>query len=295
MSVRRASHAGSWYSDNGNQLNDELTEWLDQAQYTHGPAKAIISPHAGYSFCGATAAFAFKHIDPTCIDTVFILGPSHHVRLSGCALTQTQEYETPLYNLIIDQEINQELYNTGKFDLMSLKTDEDEHSIEMQLSFVAKVMESKRGNFKIVPIMVGSTSSEKDKMYGEMLAKYFLMPNTVFVISSDFCHWGDRFGYTYYDPNQGDIWKSIEVLDKMGMDLIETLEPTDFKNYLRKYENTICGRHPISVLLNIVKYLRNKKHSNFSLKFVDYSQSSKCKRKQDSSVSYASASLIGLN
>lgn len=37
-------------------------------------------------------------------DTVFILGPSHHVYLNGCALTQTVEYETPLYNLIIDRE-----------------------------------------------------------------------------------------------------------------------------------------------------------------------------------------------
>lgn len=39
-----------------------------------------------------------------CRDTVFILGPSHHVYLNGCALTQTSEYETPLYNLTIDQE-----------------------------------------------------------------------------------------------------------------------------------------------------------------------------------------------
>lgn len=38
--------------------------------------------------------------------------------------------------------------------------------------------------------MVGGISSEKEKMYGELLAKYFLQPNTVFVISSDFCHWG---------------------------------------------------------------------------------------------------------
>ena len=38
------------------------------------------------------------------VDTIFILGPSHHVRLAGCALTQTSEYETPLYNLIIDEE-----------------------------------------------------------------------------------------------------------------------------------------------------------------------------------------------
>lgn len=39
--------------------------------------------------------------------------------------------------------------------------------------------------------MVGNTSTEKEKMYGEMLAKYFLRPQTLFIISSDFCHWGN--------------------------------------------------------------------------------------------------------
>ena len=33
---------------------------------------------------------------------VFILGPSHHVRLSGCALSEMEFYETPLYDLTID-------------------------------------------------------------------------------------------------------------------------------------------------------------------------------------------------
>lgn len=292
MSIRRASHAGSWYSDNPNELDMQLTNWLNQAKYTHGPAKAIISPHAGYSYCGATAAYAFKHIKPELVDTIFVLGPSHHYRLSGCALTQTTEYQTPLYNLIIDQEINKELFNTGKFEKMSLKTDEDEHSIEMQLSYIAKVMESKKGQFKIVPIMVGGTNSERDKMYGEILSKYFLRPNTVFVISSDFCHWGERFSYTYYDEKYGEIWRSIEALDKMGMDIIETLEPVTFKDYLKEYDNTICGNHPISVLLNIIKNLNAKQ--DFKLKFVDYSQSSKCKNRRDSSVSYASASMISL-
>lgn len=290
MSIRRASHAGSWYSSNANELNQELTKWLEQAKYTHGPAKAIISPHAGYSYCGATAAYAFKHVNPSDIDTVFILGPSHHVYLNGCALTQTAEYETPLYNLIIDQEITKELYKTGKFEMMNQKVDEDEHSIEMQLSYVAKVMESKRGNFKIVPVMVGSIKSEKEKMYGEIFAKYFKDPRTLFVISSDFCHWGERFQYTYYNESHGEIWKSIEDLDKQGMDLIEKLDPVNFKNYLNQTENTICGRHPISVLLNIVACCNGTQSCD--LRFTDYSQSSRCRRKRDSSVSYASASLV---
>lgn len=43
-----------------------------------------------------------------------------------------------------------------------------------------------------------------------------------FVISSDFCHWGSRFDYQYYEPEHGPIFKSIEVLDKRGMAIIES-------------------------------------------------------------------------
>ena len=103
----------------------------------------------------------------------------------------------------------------------------------------------------MVPIMIGNISSEKEKMYGELLAKYYLLPNTVFVISSDFCHWGERFSYTYYDDKCGEIWNSIESLDRKGMQLIESLDPVEFKNYLKQFDNNICGRHPISVFLNV--------------------------------------------
>ena len=35
---------------------------------------------------------------------VFILGPSHHVFLPNCALSSATTYQTPLYDLKIDQE-----------------------------------------------------------------------------------------------------------------------------------------------------------------------------------------------
>ena len=43
----------------------------------------------------------------------------------------------------------------------------------------------------------------------------------------------------------------LSFMIKKGMNLIEKLNPGNFKNYLNKYDNTICGRHPISVLLNV--------------------------------------------
>lgn len=37
--------------------------------------------------------------------------------------------------------VYEELESTGKFERMSMKVDEDEHSIEMQLPYIAKVMQ----------------------------------------------------------------------------------------------------------------------------------------------------------
>ena len=35
------------------------------------------------------------------------------------------------------------------------------------------------------------------------------------------------------------------------MDAIEKLDPACFAEYLKNSKNTICGRHPIGVLLNV--------------------------------------------
>lgn len=55
----------------------------------------------------------------------------------------------------------------------------------------------------------------------------------------------------HYDNTHGAIHKSIEALDKKGMDIIETGDPDAFKKYLLEFENTICGRHPISIFLHV--------------------------------------------
>ncbi|CAD6241931.1 GSCOCG00009381001-RA-CDS [Cotesia congregata] len=291
--TRRATHAGSWYTDSGYDLNKQLGDWLNAADLSHGPARAIIAPHAGYSYCGGCAGFAYRQISPVVVRRIFILGPSHHVRLPGCALSSASTYRTPLYDLTIDQEVCHELEETGQFEWMDMNTDEDEHSIEMQLPFIAKVMEDYKNNFTIIPILVGSLTPDKESVYGKLLAPYIADPQNLFVISSDFCHWGQRFRYTYYDRSSGPIHRSIQNLDKMGMDIIETLNPESFTEYLKKYGNTICGRHPIGVLLQAIQsFKENCSDQKMNLKFLKYAQSSQCNNMNDSSVSYASASLV---
>ncbi|KAJ3672356.1 hypothetical protein LUZ60_007077 [Juncus effusus] len=282
--VRRATHAGSWYTSNGSKLEEELDDWLRESGLTKSSdVRGVIAPHAGYSYSGRSAAFAFGNIDPTNISRVFLLGPSHHYYTTKCALTKATVYSTPIGDLPVDQEVIEELKKTRKFETMDLRVDEAEHSMEMHLPYLAKVF--KGHSVKVVPILVGAVSSESEAMYGSLLAKYIDDPQNFFSVSSDFCHWGSRFSYTYYEKKHGPIYKSIEALDRMGMEIIETGDPDAFKTYLHQYENTICGRHPISVFLHMLKNCSTK----IKIGFLHYEQSSQCKNSRDSSVSYASA------
>lgn len=127
---------------------------------------------------------------------------------------------------------------------------------------------------------------------------------------------GQRFRYTYYYPEvpptskaairlgrpnsapfdlaKHPIHKSIEALDHEAMELL-TMPPAtaglahhDFAEYLRRTNNTICGRHPIGVLLGALDAIE-KGGRAANLKWVRYEQSSACVDANDSSVSYASA------
>jgi len=170
-STRSASHAGSWYTAEDEVLSGELSKWLnqvdDQAEtYPISGCKAIIAPHAGYSYSGPAAAWAYKSIDISNIKRVFILGPSHHYYLQGCALSKCTVYETPIGNLPIDIETVKELKETREFESMSRQSDEDEHSIEMHLPYIRKIFEGK--DISIVPVLVGALSEDREAFYGNI-------------------------------------------------------------------------------------------------------------------------------
>ena len=133
---------------------------------------------------------------------------------------------------------------------------------------------------------------------------------------------GERFSYTFYYPSPPDlsstiparaisltrrnasssitpshaIHESITALDKEAIAVL-SIPPNSamdaqksFADYLKRTKNTICGRHPIGVLLGALVVLGEKRE--VKLKFVRYEQSSECIDFEDSSVSYASAFVV---
>ena len=46
-------------------LSSEIRKWLDAApSAAHGHVRAVIAPHAGYSYCGHIMAYAYSYINP---------------------------------------------------------------------------------------------------------------------------------------------------------------------------------------------------------------------------------------
>lgn len=316
---RRPHHAGSWYSDDPSVLNQTLSQYMTDAKSklsekeedndsggnnVESVPRGIISPHAGVSYSGPTAAYAFcglkEAFDRGVVQTVCVLHPSHHVYLDGCAISSASTIMTPLHDFSVDSRLREELLQTNKFSLMSQTTDEQEHSGEMQYPFIAKAyLDSKQSlidgdecSVCILPIMVGAISHSKEEVFGRVLSSFLARTNIFTVVSSDFCHWGRRFEYLPQPspselPRQ-EIYQFIEWLDRLGMDKIAAQEPGAFAVYLKKYKNTICGRHPIGVWLHALKINNESGVEKMSLKFVQYSQSNPARSINDSSVSYAS-------
>lgn len=285
--TRKPLHAGTWYDDNAATLSASIDSWMADAQVQDGVhARAVIAPHAGYRYCGHVMAYAYKQINPAKVSRVFVLGPSHHVYSRKCVLSSAAEYLTPLGALEIDQAVYSELEASGEFGRMNTDVDEAEHSLELHMPYIVHALKGR--SVPLVPIMVGALTPDSEARYGQLLSRYVDDPGNLFVVSSDFCHWGTRFNYTFHDKSQGAIHSSIEWLDRLGMDTIERQDPAEFTDYLRQYGNTICGRHPIGLFLNMLKH-SNTQHS---IKFTCYDQSSQCVNMRDSSVSYAAAIVV---
>ncbi|KAL4912790.1 MEMO1 family [Aspergillus aurantiobrunneus] len=365
MSSRAASHSGSWYSDDRRALTHQLDQWLAQVPDTIEGlgslpvpgARIIIAPHAGLRYSGACAAHAYKALDLSKAKRIFVLGPSHHHYFTSLALPRLTGYHTPLSDdpLPLDTELISKLRSnpavkpngsTITFEAMSRSIDEDEHSIELHLPYIHRLLQLQHPDKPtaeyppLVPILVGNASPTTESAFGALLAPYLDDPTNAFVISSDFCHWGLRFRYTYYVPHapkpgprlplssdalpqpedkvsdiedqielvstghhlqrrdriqrgEPTIHESISAFDIATMAAITTGKTESFADSLEKTGNTVCGRHPIGVIMAAIEAAGKQEGGKGKFRFVRYERSTDITDDvYDSSVSYVSAFAV---
>ncbi len=190
-SVRPSAVAGSFYPATANALSRDVAGLLSAAntQAIHDnrddaikPPKALIVPHAGYTYSGSTAALAYAQLASmrSVIRRVVLLGPVHRVRVRGLALPCVSAFSTPLGEIELDSKAIESLKAFPQV-IESVAAHAQEHSLEVQLPFLQTVLE----DFKLVPLAVGEASATEVAAVIEAL---WGGSETLIVISSDLSH-----------------------------------------------------------------------------------------------------------
>ncbi|RWA10926.1 hypothetical protein EKO27_g4176 [Xylaria grammica] len=288
--TRDAGKADSWYEGDPDVLSNQLDGFLSgvptSVNNSHLPiagAKVIIAPHAGYSYSGPCAAWAYKCLDLSKAKRIFLLGPSHTYYLRGCALTKFAQYATPFGDLTIDEPVVQKLRDTGKFQDMPTYNEVEEHSLEMHLPYIYKRITqtfSSRDEYPtLVPILIGDNKSPEEKQFGGLAGPLPSRSRQCLRSELRLLSLGTR------KPRDPPIHESIKLLDELAMDAIASGRHDDFIDNLKKTKNTVCGRHPIGVTMAALEVLAQNTADadKYKFKFVQYQRSSLAEVLSDSS------------
>jgi AmmeMemoRadiSam system protein B/AmmeMemoRadiSam system protein A len=276
--VRHAAVAGSWYPGDEAQLGayvDKLLNGESRTEGMQGPVRALISPHAGYRYSGAVAGAGYRLVRGRKFSRVLLLGPSHHTGFHGLSIADVTHYETPLGRIPLDQDAIRQL-RTSSLVKTEPTAHREEHSLEMQLPLLQRALQP---GWQLVPVLVGQLEPEDYRAAVELL-RPLLGENTLVIVSSDFTHYGPRFGYLPF-PNDKDTAARLEVLDMVGLGFIQDKDLQGFLDYKNSTGITICGYRPIALLLHLLP-------EDSRGELVSYATSGKLTGSYANSVSYMS-------
>jgi hypothetical protein len=241
QTVRRSTIAGSWYPGTEKTLERTIDEYLAQVDQppVEGELLALISPHAGYTYSGQTAAYAYHQLQGREVDTVVIMGPSHRAWVGDFAVSAEDAYETPLGRIPLDQEFIADL--EGLVSLQRVRRDA-EHSLEIQLPFLQRQL----GDFRMVPIMLSTSEPAVAQRLAGALARAIQRRDnegghTLLVASSDLHH------IENYDEV---VRRDKPVVEAIAAYDLEALTPL-----LIAPGCSVCGRMPILTLLHATRLL----------------------------------------
>ena len=300
--VRYPAAIGFYPGDKNELIN--LIKWLFSHPY--GPGKepkveahgkkelfGVISPHAGYIFSGPIAAHSFyKLAEDGLRKRVILFGPSHGYPVPGAAVADKKEkWMVPLGDVNVDADFITALLKEKNDAIMeSGLVHVHEHSLEVQLPFLQYLFKDK---FSIVPVLFGSVSFSTiqriSRTFVDVL-KSFDLSDTIFVISSDFTHYGSGYGYAPAGTRPvSNVLKWMYNHDGEAIKQITNLDAEAFFDYVTKNHMTICGYVGITTAILIAKEFNIQ--GGKLLKYATSWDTNEDYRSEDHIVGYASIAL----
>ena len=186
-SYRDPAVAGLFYAAQAKELSANVDKYLQAGQfeqYNSYLPKIIIVPHAGYVYSGSTAAKAYALLQKNArtIKNILLVGPSHTYGGKGVYLSSADYFSTPLGNVAVNKKMVYQLAEENKLFTINNRAHRKEHSIEVQLPFIQKVLPQA----KIIPMLYGEVDPE---ILAEGLERALSQQGTLLVISADLSHY----------------------------------------------------------------------------------------------------------
>jgi AmmeMemoRadiSam system protein B/AmmeMemoRadiSam system protein A len=283
--TRPSALAGSWYPEGRAHLVAGAHFLMRLAATAPAPAGrpvVLVVPHAGWSYSGLAAAAAFRLLKPGDFERVVVLAPSHQGSFRGYALDDATAYRTPIGDVPLCDGALAALEG-GEARVVGGVT-EKEHAVEIELPFLQEAL----GRFCLVPILAGDTDEALERSFAESLAKLD-DGRTLFVFSSDFAHYGPRFDFQPFGGLSPAVREKIRAMDDRGADLLARKDARGFRAYLAETGNTICGRHGLATMLEMLPRIAPKA---VGVPLAHYASSDIPRMQDTSSVSYVAMAFL---
>lgn len=192
---RAASLAGIFYPDEDIIVRSILQSF----GLMHNPktnTRCILAPHGSWHLLGNILALAYKSLSEIDgnpkpaqkhgISKVVLLGRRHHIDDAGIFLSESDYFETPIGNLMIDKQVNEELMSCNTlFELNDIPHLQEER-METHFPFIKYLFPEA----SFIPILIGGTDINTMNSLASALHIVFepMINETLFIISSDSAH-----------------------------------------------------------------------------------------------------------
>jgi len=240
MSARKSTLAGSWYPGTAAGCEKEINQYLkDESLHDKSGGSPIggIVPHAGWYFSGKLACHVIHRLveeEPPDVVVVFGMhlhpGSPFHIMAEG-------EWETPLGNLRIEEDLAGELVRRFDFQIETASTCAQDNTIELQLPFIKYFFQEA----KIVPI--GVPPVEKSLEIGKAVAKAAgqLGLKTAVLGSTDLTHYGVNYGYQPKGSGAAAIDWARNENDRRVIDAMTAMNPVMVLDEALANRNACCA------------------------------------------------------
>lgn len=237
--VRGAAVAGTWYPGAPAALARAVDQHLAAASVPIArldPLVALIVPHAGLVYSGPVAAYAYRLVQGRGPCAVVIIGPSHYVGFRGLSIFPKGAFETPLGRLPIDEALAEAMIAASPLIHFHSAAHEREHSIEMQLPFLQRVLPQ---GSTLVPLLMGYQTAEAVDAAVNGLAAIGADRRVLLVASSDLSH--------YYPASLAG------KLDAVVIEAVEQCDPDRLWLALERQPDHACGGGPIVAVMRAAR------------------------------------------